>query len=215
VRRFAVPIPEKDPLDGRTALIKRAVRLQWFTIVWMVLEGTVALWSGVAAHSLSLIAFGADSLIELISAGLVLWRLKVEANRGKEFSESAERSARKVAGILLFALAAYVLVSAVWSLLDRQGAEFSLPGLLLTIFTIPLMYLLFRHKSDLARSLASAALRADAVETLTCAYLSAVVVVGLVCQLLMNAWWIDGATSLLIIYFVIKEGFEALSADED
>ena len=206
---------EKDPLQGRTALIKKAVRLQWFTIFWMVLEGAVAVWSGVAAHSLSLIAFGADSFIELISAGVVLWRLKVEANRGEEFSESAERFARKVAGILLFALAVYVLVSAVWSLLDRQGAEFSLPGLLITIFTVPLMYLLFRRKSDLARSLASAALRADAAETLTCAYLSAVVVVGLVCQLLVNAWWVDGATSLLIIYFVVKEGFEALGAEKD
>jgi divalent metal cation (Fe/Co/Zn/Cd) transporter len=77
------------------------------------------------------------------------------------------------------------------------------------------MYLLFRRKSNLARSLASAALRADAAETLTCAYLSAVVVVGLVCQLLVDAWWVDGATSLLIIYFVIKEGFEALGAEED
>jgi divalent metal cation (Fe/Co/Zn/Cd) transporter len=212
-----VPVgsPEKDPLQGRTALIRGAVRLQWFTIFWMVLEGAVAVWSGVAAHSLSLIAFGADSFIELISAGVVLWRLKVEANRGEESSESAERFARKVSGILLFALAVYVLVAAVWSLLDRQGAEFSLPGLLLTIFTIPLMYLLFRRKSDLARSLASAALRADAAETLTCAYLSFVVVVGLVCQLSVNGWWVDGATSLLIICFVTKEGFEALGADED
>jgi divalent metal cation (Fe/Co/Zn/Cd) transporter len=116
---------------------------------------------------------------------------------------------------LLFALAVYVLVAAVWSLLDRQGAEFSLPGLLLTIFTIPLIHLLFRRKSDLARSLTSAPLRADAAETLSCAYLSFVVVVGLVCQLLVNVWWVDGATSLLIIYFVIKEGFEALGADED
>lgn len=207
--------PGKNPLNGRIALIKSAVRLQWFTIVWMVLEALVALSSGVAARSLALIAFGADSLIELISAGVLLWRLEVEVHRGQESSQSAERSARRIAGILLFALAVYVLLTAVWSFVKRQGAEFSLPGLLLTIFTIPLMYVLFRRKSDLAGSLASAALRADAVETLTCAYLSAVVVVALVCQLLVNAWWVDGATSLLIIYFVVREGFEALGAAED
>ncbi len=92
---------KKNPLHGRTALIRRAVRLQWFTIFWMVFEGAVAVCSGLAAHSLSLIAFGADSFIELISAGVLLWRLKVEADRGEEFSESADQFARKVAGILL------------------------------------------------------------------------------------------------------------------
>ncbi len=206
--------PEKDPVQGRAALIKRAVRLQWFTIFWMVLEGTVAVWSGVAAHSLSLIAFGADSFIELLSAAVILWRFKVEANRGEEFSESAERFARRIAGILLFALAAYVLVTAVWSFIRRQGAEFSLPGLVLTVFTTALMYFLFRRKSNLARSLASAAIRADAAETLTCAYLSAVVLVGLLCQFLLGAWWVDSATSVLIIFFVIREGLEALRADD-
>src|SRR5271154_4599562 len=89
--------PNSDPV-GRTALIKRAVRFQLFTMFWMFLEGMVAVWSGVAAHSLSLIAFGADSFIELISAGVVLWRLKVEANRGEEFSESEERFAPKSPG---------------------------------------------------------------------------------------------------------------------
>jgi divalent metal cation (Fe/Co/Zn/Cd) transporter len=174
----------------RTALVKSAVRLQWFTIIWMVLEGALAVSSGLAARSLALIAFGADSIIELISAAVLLWRLKVEVDRGQELSESAERIARRIAGILLLALAVYVLASAAWSVLKRQGADFSFPGLLLTVCAIPTMYIVFRRKSALAKLLASGALRADAAETLTCAYLSTVVVTGLICQLLVNAWWV-------------------------
>src|SRR5215470_14015694 len=86
----------------RPDLVRRAFRLEWFTAGWMLIEAAVAIGSGIAAHSLSLIAFGADSLIELASAGVLLWRLDVELRRGVEFSEKVESRASRIGGALLF-----------------------------------------------------------------------------------------------------------------
>jgi hypothetical protein len=117
--------------NERTALIRQAFRLEYITLAWMTIEAVVAISSGVAADSLTLTAFGIDSLIELASAAVLLWRLTVELRYGRLFAETAERTASRAGGALLFALAVYVVVSAGWKLWTRQGAEFSLPGLLI------------------------------------------------------------------------------------
>jgi hypothetical protein len=90
----------------RAALIREAFRLEWFTVAWMTVEAVVAIASGIAAQSITLLAFGIDSLIELASAGVLIWRLSVELKHGRAFSESAERIASRIAGGLWFALAA-------------------------------------------------------------------------------------------------------------
>ena len=198
----------------RALLIQAAFRLEWFTVAWMVVEAVVALASGVMARSISLIAFGVDSLIELASAGVLIWRLTVELRRGQSVAEAAERTASRIGGALLFALAAYVVVAAGWSLWTRQGAEFSWPGLLVSLAAIPIMWLLSRRKLRLADALASRALRADAMESITCGWLSFVVLIGLLAQLALGAWWIDAATSLVIVGLLVKEGREAWKAEE-
>lgn len=180
----------------------------------MLIEAAVAIGSGVAVHSLSLIAFGADSLIELASACVLLWRLDVEIRRGAEFSESIERRASRIGGGLLFGLAAYVLVSAAYGLWVREGQEFSTPGLILAVLAIPIMWWLAKAKMRVAEQIDSRALRADAVELITCGYLSGVVVLGLVVQLFMPRWWwVDSVTSLAIVFLLIKEGCEAWQGD--
>jgi divalent metal cation (Fe/Co/Zn/Cd) transporter len=201
-------------LVERRALIFRAFTLEWITVAWMVVEAAVALASGIAAHSVTLVSFGADSVIELLSAGVLLWRLDVEVRRGAEFSEAAEERASKLAGALLFALAAYVVLSAGWSLWTRTGEEFSALGLSVALIAIPAMYILAKSKIHLAERLGSRALRADAVESLTCGYLSVVVVVGLVADLLLKAWWVDGVTSLAIVWLLVREGREAWSGED-
>jgi divalent metal cation (Fe/Co/Zn/Cd) transporter len=193
----------------RGALIRTAFRLEWLTLAWMVVEAAVAIGAGIAARSLLLLAFGFDSVIELTSAGVLLWRLSVELRHGRAFSEKAERVAGRIGGVLLFALALYVVAGAAFSLWQRQGAEFSAAGLALTVAAIPIMYFLARRKIDIAGRLGSHALRADAVESVTCGWLSLVVVVGLCAQLAVGAWWIDAVASLAIVYFLIKEGREA------
>ena len=181
----------------------------------MLIEAAVAIESGVAARSLSLIAFGVDSLIELASAGVLLWRLDVEMRQGAEFPESIERRASRIGGALLFGLAVYVVVSAAYGLWVREGQEFLTPGLVLAILAIPVMWWLARAKIRVADQIGSRALRADAVESITCGYLSGVVVIGLVAQLLMPGWWwIDSVTSLAIVVLLVKEGREAWEAEE-
>ena len=198
----------------RRRLVRQAFRLEWLTIGWMAIEGAVAVVSGVAAHSLSLLAFGVDSVIELISAGVLLWRLAVELRRGEEFSEAAERTASRIGGALLFALAAYVVADAGWTLWQREGQAFSLPGLIVALIALPTMYALGRAKLRLAEQLGSRALRADAIESAACFYLSGAVIIGLVAQWILGAWWIDAVTSLAIVYFLVREGREAWQGDD-
>ena len=183
----------------RSDLVRQAFRLESFTAGWMLIEAAVAIGSGVAAHSLSLIAFGADSLIELASAGVLLWRLDVEMRQGAEFPESVERRASNAAGALLFALAAYVVASAAYGLWAREGQEFSATGLALVVLAMPVMLYLASAKIRIDDQIGSQALRADAIESIACGYLSAGVALGLLAQLVFGAWWIDSATSLAIV----------------
>ncbi len=198
----------------RAALIREAFLFQWLTVAWMVIEGAVAIGAGIAAGSLTLTAFGLDSVIELASAYVLIWRLNVELRHGQAFSERAERAASKIGGGLLFAVAAYIVAGAGWSLWTRHGETFSLPGLIVALLAIPIMILLARRKIAIAAQLGSRAMRADAVESITCGWLSFVVVIGLIANLLLGAWWVDAVTSLAIVWFVVKEGREAWTGEE-
>lgn len=199
----------------RLNLIRRAFRLEWLTAGWMLIEAAIAIGAGIIARSLSLIAFGADRVIELISAGVLLWRLNVELRHGAEFPESVEQRAGRMSGALLFVLAAYVVVSAVYGLWRRGYQEFSTPGLAITVLAIPVMWWLARAKIRVAEQIGSRALRADAVGSIACGYLSGVVVLGLVAQLLKPGWWwVDSVASLVMVVLLVKEGREAWRGEE-
>jgi divalent metal cation (Fe/Co/Zn/Cd) transporter len=200
--------------EDRPSLLRQALLLEWATIAWMVIEAGAAIGAGIAAHSITLLAFGLDSVIELISAGVLIWRLGIEVRHGQAFSETAEQRASKIGGALLFALAAYVVLSAAWSLWTQQGEDFSMVGLVVALLAIPIMYFLAKRKIYIAEKIGSRALRADAVESITCGWLSFVVVAGLTAQYLIGAWWIDAVTSLGIVWFLVKEGQEAWKAEE-
>ena len=207
------PTPAVGIDAARPALIRRAFRLEYATVAWMTVEAAVAIWAGMQSASVSLLAFGIDSLIELASAGVLIWRLTVELRHGQAFAESAERTASRIAGLLLFALAAYVVTAAGWKLWAQTGETFSWAGLAVTMLALPVMYVLARRKIAVAGALGSGAMRADAMEAVTCGWLSLVVVVGLVAQGLTGAWWVDSITSLGIVWFLVKEGREAWSGE--
>jgi divalent metal cation (Fe/Co/Zn/Cd) transporter len=207
---MTVRVAEPSEVPGeRAATIRQAFLLEYVTLGWMTIEAAVAIGSGLTASSLVLVAFGIDSVIELVSAAVLVWRLTVELRHGKAFAERAERRASRLAGILLFALAAYLVFGAAWKLWARQGAEFSLPGLVLCVLAVPIMYFLSRGKLRLAGALGSRALRADAVESITCGWLAFVTIAALVAQLFIGAWWIDAAASLAVVWFLVREGKEA------
>jgi divalent metal cation (Fe/Co/Zn/Cd) transporter len=194
----------------RANLIGHAFRLEYATLAWMVIEAGVAIWGAVQADSVSLLAFGIDSVIELASACVLIWRLTVELRRGQEFAEAAERAASCIAGVLLLTLAAYVVAAAGWKLWERGGEQFSWPGFVVTVLAMPVMYGLSRRKIAIADSLGSRAMRADAIESLRCGWLALVVVAGLLVQVLTGAWWVDAVASLGIVWLLVSEGREAL-----
>ena len=198
----------------RAALVKRAFQLEWLSVAWMTAEAGIAIAAGVSAHSLTLRAFGADSIIELISACVLLWRLSVELHHGQRFSEDVERRASRIGAALLGALTLYVVISAAWGLWTRQHQEFSAIGCVLAAAAIPVMYGLAKAKIRIADAIGSRALRADAVESVTCGYLSAVVLVGLVAQWLLRAWWVDSASALLLVPLLVREAREAWEVDD-
>ena len=210
----SAPAPKVSLTPERGALISRAFRLEWLTIAWMSVEGAVSIGAGIAAGSLTLTAFGLDSGIELLSACVLIWRLNVELRQGQAFSERAENTASKIGGGLLFALAAYIVGASAWSLWTRHGESFSMPGLIVALLAMPIMTLLARRKIALATELGSRAMRAEAAESITCGWLSLVVVVGLLADWLTGAWWVDGVTSLAIVWFVFKEAREAWNGED-
>ncbi|HXW50487.1 MAG TPA: cation transporter [Candidatus Acidoferrales bacterium] len=201
-------------MSARVLLLRRAITLEWITLTWMAIEGVVALWSGLLARSLSVTAFGLDSLIELVSASVVMWRLQTEVREGAAFDKMAEHRAHQLAGLLLLLLAAYVVIEAGLALWYRHGQNFTLPGLLVTLAAILIMYPLARAKGSVAAALSSRAMQADAAESWACLYLSITVVIGQVAQLVFNVWWIDACTSLAVVYFLVREGLEGIKTTE-
>jgi divalent metal cation (Fe/Co/Zn/Cd) transporter len=133
---------------------------------------------------------------------------------GEQFSRHAERIASRSGGALLFGLAAYIVLGAAWSLWAHHGGEFFVSGLAVAVVAMPIMVMLARRKVNVASQLGSRAMRADAIESMTCGWLSLVVVVGLVANLMLAAWWIDAVTSLGIVWFVVKEAREAWSGED-
>jgi divalent metal cation (Fe/Co/Zn/Cd) transporter len=203
----------------RATLNRQAFRLEWLTVGWMIIEGAVAIGAGVAAGSLTLTAVGLDSVIELASACVLIWRLNVQLWHDQAFSERAERTASKIGGGLLFPLAAYIVAGAIWSFWMRHGEAFSFPGLIVALLAIPIMTLLARSKIVIATQLSSRVVRADAVESITCALAwfikgSLVVVIGLTADFLLDGWWVDAVASLAIVWFVVKEVREAWEGEE-
>lgn len=201
-------------LSRRAAAVRRAFRLEAVTLAWLAIETSVGVAAGMAADSTSLLAFGLDSAIELLSAGVLIWRLRVELQHGRVFSERAEHVAARIAGALLLALAAYVVASAAEALWSGHGQAFSVAGLTITAAAIPVMYVLGTRKLDVARQIASRALRADAVESITCLYMAAIVLVGQAVQALTGWWWIDAVAALGIVWFVAREGLEAWRGED-
>ena len=201
----------------RAQLIRRGFRLALYTVLWNVLEGVIAVSSGIAAGSIALIGFGMDSFIETASAAVVGWRFSYEMrNRTPAQSEKAEAGAARVAGALLLGLAGYIVIESGRRLMgigNEPGP--SGVGIALTAVSLAVMPLLGRAKLRIAERLDSRALRADAYETITCAWLSATTLAGLALNAAWGWWWADPLSALVLIPLIVKEGLEGLRGDED
>lgn len=188
-------------------LAARARRLEYLTLAWNGLEAAVALASGIVAGSIALVGFGLDSVIEMASAAILLWRFGAGSERNRE---RAERRARRLAGGCLLALAAFVAVESLRGLWLRSVPGRSIPGIAIAIAAIVVMPLLGRAKRKLARELGSAALHTDSRQADFCAYLSATLLLGLLLNWLLGWWWGDAAAALLMVPIIAREGVEGL-----
>ncbi len=200
-------------IQTREQLVRRAVGLATFTVVWNVVEGIVAIAAALAAESQALLGFGLDSGIESISASILLWRLFAE-RRAPERVEQVERRAIRLIGASFFVLAAFVGVDAIHSLVTASEPESSPVGIALTALSLVVMPVLADKKRRVGRELGSRSVQADSTQTRACAYLSAVVLGGLVLNAALGWWWADPVAALGVVVFLLREGKEALTAEQ-
>jgi divalent metal cation (Fe/Co/Zn/Cd) transporter len=203
----------------RTGQVRLGVRVEVFTVAWMVVEVVLSLGAGIAAGSLLLVAFGADSVIELVSGGILLWRLAVEERGGTLARvQRAERGAAWVVAVCLALLCLYVLVSSVYGLLTQVKPEQSFVGILVTAAAVVVMPGLGITKRRLAIRLDSEALRGDAASSFTCGYMAATVLVGLGLNALFGWWCAEYVAALVFLLWLgleTKEAFEEAREDAD
>jgi divalent metal cation (Fe/Co/Zn/Cd) transporter len=186
------------------------------TMGYNAVEAGLAIWAGVVADSIALIGFGLDSIIELAAASVLFWRLGVDARgAGEEVVEAAERRVHRFVGATFFALAAYVLALAVWTLAGHGQPEESLVGIILAAASLVIMPLVAWGKLRAAREIPSPALAAEAKETLACSYLSFALLLGLVANALAGWWWADPVAALLMVPWLLHEGREAFEEEDD
>ncbi|KRW90762.1 cation diffusion facilitator family transporter [Alicyclobacillus tolerans] len=191
--------------------VKKGVSIELMSIIWMIVEAGMAIGAGLLAHSLALVAFGVDSIIELIAGAVLLWRLTIEANGASlERVKRAERISSWVVGIALLLLALYIVIASVDKLWTHQGAESSYLGIGLAIASGVIMPYLSRAKKRIGSEIGSKALRADGSCSIVCAYMAWTVLAGVVLTALLGWWWIDSIAALALVYFVVKEGWEAI-----
>jgi len=193
----------------RRRLEQQARRLAWGGIGYHFLEATIAVAAGLAAGSIALIGFGADSLIESLAGLIVLW-LFTGARLG---SSTAERRAQQLVAISFFVLAVYIGVESLRSLIGGHEPDASWIGIGLAAFTAPTMPLLAAWKRRVGRALNSSAAVKEASQTQLCAYLSIALLIGLGANALFGLWWMDPAAALFIAAVAVKEGRESWRGD--
>lgn len=198
------------PAPGRVVALVRARRLEWLSLWWNVFEALVAIAAALAAGSVALLGFGADSVVESVSAAILLWRLSVElGGRDGPALERLERRAEQMVGASLSLLALYVAGDALLALARREAPETSGVGVALTATSLLVMMFLARAKRRLAAALGSAALHADAFQTTACWWLSLTALAGLGLHLAFGWWWADPLAALGMTVFIAREGADA------
>ncbi|GAC1512907.1 MAG: hypothetical protein NVS1B3_16970 [Candidatus Dormibacteraceae bacterium] len=193
--------------------LRRGVRLEVFTVVWMAAEAALAIGAGIEARSVLLIGFGFDSVIELLSGVTLLWRLSFEVRgSGATHVERVERRATRISAVLLVLLCAYLLFFGLGGLLVGLHPEGSRLGVAVAAAAVLVMPILAWRKRQANLIIGSAALRADIAETITCAYMAAATLAGAALNLVAGWWWAEYVAALALLVFVGLETREAIEA---
>lgn len=199
----------------RGVSIARALRLEYLTVAWSLIEAAVGVAAALASGSVALMGFGLDSLVETASGGVLIWRLIAELRGADaEAIERLDRTAHRLVGASLFALAAYVAADAAWTLWMRERPQPSLVGIALTSIALGAMWWLARAKRRAAVALGSRALEADAFQATACFWLSLITLTSVALSALFGWWWADPVGALAMTVFIVKEGREAWRGED-
>jgi divalent metal cation (Fe/Co/Zn/Cd) transporter len=205
------PMPVGAPIDRETyrRLANRVKVLSWASLAYMTLEGSIAILAGVLAGSVALIGFGLDSAIEGFASAIIVWRF----TGSRMFSEAAEHRAQKLVAIQFFILAPYVAFESTQALLQVERPDVSWLGIALSASSLVVMPYLGIAKQRIAEQIGSAATKGEGRQNMLCAYLAGALLVGLLANAALGAWWLDPLIGLMIAAVAFKEGLEAWSGD--
>jgi divalent metal cation (Fe/Co/Zn/Cd) transporter len=200
----------------RDALLASGQRLAWITLAWSLLEGGFGLAAALAASSVALLGFGLDSAVEAASAAVIVWRSRAERRdpHAHDRVERIERKAGRLVALLLVALAAYIALEAVRTLLAREHPRATLPGIVLPAMTMVMMQWLGRRKRQVAHALGSRAMAGDAFQATACFYLSAIVLAGIGLNALLGWWWADPVAALLMVAPLGQEAWKSWRGED-
>lgn len=197
----------------RASALSRGIRLETFTVVWMAAEAVLAIGAGIAARSVLLTAFGADSVIELLSGATLLWRLRVESAGGDGARvDRVERRAVQISAALLILLCTYVALTSVAGFVLQVEPERSWLGVAVSAAAVVAMPWLAVRKRAANQVLQSAAFRADIAESATCAYLAGVTLIGAAINAITGLWWAEYLAAVILLRWLVPEAREALDA---
>ncbi len=206
------PLPGGAPPNGHT-LRKTALILVSVGLLWNLAEAGLAFWVGLQSASVSLLAYGLDSVVELFAGGVLLWRLSIAGEGDNE--PAAERRARRLIGFTFFLLAGYVALHSVASLVGWfPRPEPSLAGVAIVVASAVVMTALYVSKMRIASRMQSRSLRAEAIASLFCDLQDVAVLIGLAFNVLLSWWWADPVAALALLPFFIKEGLENFESHE-
>jgi divalent metal cation (Fe/Co/Zn/Cd) transporter len=199
---FELPLASSATVER---LARRARILSWLSLLWMTVEGAVAIFAGIVASSVALIGFGLDSAIEGFASVIIIWRFTGH----RIHSDAAEDRAQKLVAIQFFVLAPYVAVESARALIGGNHPDETLVGILLACGSVVFMPMLGIAKQRIADRLGSAATKGEGRQNMLCAYLAGALLIGLLGNAWFGAWWLDPVVGLLIAAVAIKEGREA------
>lgn len=195
-------------------IYKKALCLEYLTVGYNILEGVLSVIAGYLAGSIALIGFGLDSAIESLSGGMLVWRLKKHGKISHEEEERVEKKTVKLVGISFFVLGAYVSFEAIKKIYLHEHPEPSLFGIIIAAFSVLVMPFLAYEKYRTGKTMRSRSFVADSKQTFICSLLSVALLSGLGLNYLFGLWWADPASALVIVFFIFREGIEALKEEK-
>jgi len=198
-----------DPL-----LHKKALSLSYFTVGYNILEGIVSIFAGLLAGSIALVGFGLDSFVESLSGSVMIWRFRKHGKISEAEEKRVEAKAIRLIAYTFFILGAYVLYESAKKLYFREIPDPSLLGIIISIVSLIVMPVLFYMKYHTGKLINSRSLVADSKQTLACVFLSVTLFIGLGLNYIYGLWWADPLAGLIIVIFLIKEGYTALQEEK-